>query len=214
SASHTINGHSIIFRLGYGKFHFLFAGDLNEESEFELAAEHHQGEINLDSEVFKVPHHGSADFFPEFMRAVSPVVSVISSGDESARKEYIHPRATLVGSLGYYSRIREPLIFVTELVAFFKVEDYVTREFHKLNDKGELKLKAGKALIDEKAKQLGRFFAFSRTAFGIVRVRTDGDRLLVFTNSGQADLKEAYAFRMQAGADGKDEVIPEKVKTA
>ena len=36
-------------------------------------------------------------------------------------------------------------------------------------------------------------FAFSRVALGLVTVRTDGDRLLVCTNSGRTDLKEAYA---------------------
>jgi hypothetical protein len=31
-----------------------------------------------------------------------------------------------------------------------------------------------------------------------VKVRTDGDRLLVMTNSGQTTLKEAYAYTMDA----------------
>ncbi|HAP78492.1 MAG TPA: competence protein, partial [Acidimicrobiaceae bacterium] len=35
---------------------------------------------------------------------------------------YIHPRATLMGALGRYSRAAEPLVFVTELVAFFQLE--------------------------------------------------------------------------------------------
>jgi hypothetical protein len=48
--------------------------------------------------------------------------------------------------------------------------------------------------VDKKAKE--RFFAFSRTAFGIVKLRTDGKRLLVYTNSGVARLKEAYAYRI------------------
>ena len=48
-----------------------------------------------------MPHHGSADFSGAFLQAVSPVVSVVSSGDDTARKEFIHPRATLVGALGY-----------------------------------------------------------------------------------------------------------------
>jgi hypothetical protein len=202
----------VIFRLGYGKFHFLFAGDLNEEAEFELAAEHQMGEVDLNAEVLKVPHHGSADFLPQFIRAVAPVVSVISSGDENSRKEYIHPRASLVGSLGRYSRVSEPLIFVTELVAFFQTEGFVRREFHKIDAKGELLLKGSKAQVDERLRKLGSFFSFSRTAYGIVRVRTDGERLLVFTNSGQADLKEAYAFRMLAGDGGADEVKPDEVK--
>ena len=124
SASHTINGHSIVFRLVYGGFSYLFTGDLNDEASRFLTREHNAGRLNLRSEVFKVPHHGSADFSGAMFEAISPVVSVVSSGDESARKEYIHPRATLVGALGKWSRVPEPLVFITELVAFFNVEGY------------------------------------------------------------------------------------------
>lgn len=175
SASHTINGHSVVFRLTYGKWRFLYAGDLNEESELELVAAHGRGEVELRAEVLKVPHHGSADFLPEFLRAVSPVVSVVSSGDESARKEYIHPRATLVSALGKHARGAEPLVFVTELVAFFEV-------------------------VGPAVTRRGRtFFGFERRAFGLVKVRTDGERLFVWTNSGQTQLKEAYAYTLERG---------------
>ena len=63
SASHTINGHSIVFRLSYGKFRFLFAGDLNEEAERDLIRAHEGGDLDLRSEVLKVPHHGSDAFY-------------------------------------------------------------------------------------------------------------------------------------------------------
>ena len=195
SASHTINGHSIVFRLNYGNFNFLFTGDLNDEAARALTGAHNRGEISLQAEVFKVPHHGSADFSAAFMQAVSPVVSIVSSGDESARKEFIHPRATLIGALGRYSRVEEPLIFVTELVAFFQLEGPTSPEFHKLKD-GVCVVKDGVAELDSKAKKA--FFGFSRSAFGIVKVRTDGQRLLVYTDSGQADLKEAYAYQIDA----------------
>ena len=71
-----------------------------------------------------MPHHGSADFSGAFVQMVSPIISIVSSGDESAKKEYIHPRATLMGALGRHSRVDEPLIFVTELVAFFNLEGW------------------------------------------------------------------------------------------
>lgn len=180
SASHTINGHSIVFRLKYGGFSYLFSGDLNDEASRFLAREHNLGNLNLKSEVFKVPHHGSADFSGAFVQAVSPVVSIVSSGDESARKEYIHPRATLMGALGKWSRVPEPLVFVTELVAFFNVEGW-----SRLED-------------DQKAGKRGRFFGFSRTAYGIVKTRTDGKRLLVYTDSGNMQMKEAYAYVLDA----------------
>lgn len=179
-ASHTINGHSIVIRLRYGGFHFLFAGDLNDEAGRTLAQKHQRSEINLRSEVLKVPHHGSADFSGALLQMVSPVVSVVSSGDESAQKEYIHPRATLMGSLGKHSRLDEPLIFVTELVAFFQRE-------------GPAKLTDPKI-----SAKRGSFYAFSRTAYGIVKTRTDGERLLIYTDSGKADLKEAYAYTLDS----------------
>jgi hypothetical protein len=189
SASHTINGHSVVFRLRYGGFRFLFSGDLNNEASRILARKHQAGEINLRSDVFKVPHHGSADFSGAFFKMVSPIVSVVSSGDESARKEFIHPRATLMGALGQHSRVLEPLLFVTELVAFFQVEDNAT-------------------LVDpKKAKKRGPFFAFSRSAFGIVKTRTDGKRLLVYTDSGKRDTKEAYAYEL----DENGEPVPSSV---
>jgi len=179
SASHTINGHSIVLRLTFGSWRMLFAGDLNEQAELILTAEHEQEEIDLESEVFKVPHHGSADFSPSFLEAVSPVISVVSSGDD--KKEYIHPRATLVGGLGKHSRDAEPVVWVTEMVAFFESVGWVFPPEGTGDD-----------------HEASKFFAFKRAAFGIVKVRTDGSRLLAYTNSGQADLKEAYAWEIDA----------------
>ena len=194
SASHTINGHSIILRLSYGKFNFLFAGDLNDEAERALTKAHNSGEINLQAEVLKVPHHGSHDFSSAFLKAVSPAVSVISSGDENEQKEYIHPRANLVGALGKHSRTDEPLIFITELTAFFQTEGWVTPDYHSLTAKGKEAMKKAKVVNPEMRKD---FFSFSRAAFGIIKVRTDGERLLVFTNSAKREMKEFYSFTIK-----------------
>lgn len=183
SASHTINGHSILLRLRYGNVRFLFAGDLNEEAQNRILA----AGTTIESEVFKVPHHGSADFSPGFLDRVSPVVSIVSSGDESSRKEYIHPRANLMGTLGRSSRTSEPLIFVTELVAFFEMKGW-----SKVTKTGQ------------------NYFGFRRAAFGMVRVRTDGETVLVTTDSAKPELKEAYAFRV--AADGA--VTPISLETA
>jgi hypothetical protein len=60
----------------------------SEERLVERARNDH---LSLAGEVFKVPHHGSADFSPAMFEAVRPVVSVVSSGDECTFKEYIHP---------------------------------------------------------------------------------------------------------------------------
>jgi beta-lactamase superfamily II metal-dependent hydrolase len=208
SASHTINGHSVILRLTYGGFSFLLTGDLNDEAGRRLADEHQRGRIDLNAEVFKVPHHGSGDFSGAFLQAVSPLISVVSSGDESARVEYIHPRATIMGALGKFGRGHEPLVFVTELVAFFEVVGPTRPEWHRWDDKDVFAPDpSGGLLLLPKQKRGRSFFAFRRTAYGLVRVRTDGKRLLVYTNSGQARLKEAYAYTV--GRDG--EPVPDDV---
>lgn len=190
SASHTINGHSVVLMLRYGHVRYLFSGDLNDEAEERLLHKHVHGSVDLRAEVLKVPHHGSADFSGPFLQAVSPLVSIVSSGDESAAKEYIHPRASLVGALGRCGRGSEPLIFVTELVAFFRRE--------------------GRARLADEAQNAkrGEFYGFSRSAFGMVKTRTDGRRLLVYTDSGNVKLKEAYAFLVDAqGATERAAVV-------
>lgn len=195
SASHTINGHSIVLRIAFGAWHLLFAGDLNEPSEQALADAHAARRLDLRSEVLKVPHHGSADYLPEFLRAVAPVVSVVSSGDESARKEYIHPRATLMAGLGRHARVEEPVVFVTELVAFFTA-------------RGWARLTSDQDADDAAARRGGGgdFYAFEREAWGTVRVRTDGRRLLVYTDSGLPKMKEAYVFEL----DGDGTAVPQE----
>lgn len=185
SASHTINGHSIAFRMRYGNVRFLLTGDMNKESAQRLR-EAMPGAA-LQAEILKAPHHGSADFDMAFLQAAEPVVSLISSGDESESKEYIHPRATLLSALGKASRTTPAVIFITELAAFFKTVGYLTHP------------------------ESGRpFYAFERTNFGIAHVRTDGERVLAFTHSGKAGFNEAYRFTVSE--DGKVVFAPKAVK--
>jgi beta-lactamase superfamily II metal-dependent hydrolase len=186
SASHTVNGHSIVLKLTYGNVRFLFGADLNEESEESLLERVRTDNISLASEILKVPHHGSSDFSPRILEAIRAVVSVVSSGDENSAKEYIHPRSGLVGALGRYSRatVNKPLVYVTEMVAFFK--RYPGR------NKVTSITKAGK---DGKQMYAG-FNAYSKSTFGIVHVRTDGKRVLVATHSGKEDQKESYVFHV------------------
>src|SRR4029453_11307217 len=106
--------------------------------------------------------------------------------------------------LGKYSQLEEPLIFITELVAFFRVEGPTRPEFHKLGKDGVCTVRDGGAGVDPKARPT--FFGPSRTAFGIVKIRTDGQRLLVYTDSGQSNLKEAYAYTIDS--KGKPQPAP------
>jgi beta-lactamase superfamily II metal-dependent hydrolase len=186
SASHTINGHSIVLKMTYGNVRFLFGADMNRESEAGLLSRTRQDGISLAAEVLKVPHHGSADFDSSMLEAVRAVVSVVSSGDESEAKEYIHPRAGLVGALGRYSRptVEKPLVYVTEMVAFFQ--------------------RVGTATIQKTANGAAQgnpiptSNAYIKKKYGIVHVRTDGERVLVACHSGKPGMKESYAFHVGA----------------
>jgi hypothetical protein len=188
SASHTVNGHSVILKVTLGNVRFLFGADLNQESEERLLQAAKERTLSLTAEILKVPHHGSADFSPRMLEAVKPVVSVISSGDENEAKEYIHPRAGLVGALGKFSRgtVDKPLIYVTEMVAFFA----------RLGDINATGLKGRK-----KDEVVAVHNAYQKTQFGIVHVRTDGQRVLVVTHSGRDDQKESYAFTVDERGD-------------
>lgn len=182
SASHTINGHSLVLRVTHGNVRFLFAADLNEESEELLLSACRSRGIDLTAEVLKVPHHGSADFSMATLQAIAPVVSIVSSGDESTRTEYIHPRAGLIGALGRASRVSVgiPLVYVTETVAF-------------MERLGKDDIKAAEAAGIPTPQRLYR-----KLQFGIVHVRTDGRRLLIVVPSGKEDFVEAYAYTVDA----------------
>ena len=183
SASHTVNGHSIVLRLTHGNVRFLFGADLNEESEEALVERAQRDGRSLESEVLKVPHHGSADFSPRMLEKVRAVVSVVSCGDENPSKEYIHPRAGLVGALGKYSRssVERPLVYATEMVAFFRRLGNASQQLDKPDAQGN----RVRTILNP----------YEKVAFGIVHVRTDGERTLVATHSGKDDQKESYVFR-------------------
>lgn len=201
SVSHTINGHSVALRLTYGNVRFNLTGDLNQES---MSVMRQRLDLDeLEAEIVKAPHHGSADFDFEALKAMKPVVSLISSGDESVDKEHIHPRATLVSALGKVSRGETGIVLCTELAAFFEKRDQsherpLIAKFYEGDEaitRADLRDFYGiipRSIEDEKA--LPSYFGFERTNFGIIHIRTDGERVLVFTHSGKAGMRESYRF--------------------
>jgi hypothetical protein len=112
NSSHTRNGHSLVLRLTYGNKTVLLGGDLNAEAEDYLLQHYGGQEMLFQVDVAKSCHHGSSDFRVDFMKAISPFATVISSGDNES---YAHPRADAVGAAGRYSRGENPLVFSTEL---------------------------------------------------------------------------------------------------
>lgn len=76
----NLNNASLVSRLDCSGLSFLFTGDIEKEVEKEILDRN----PDLDSDVLKVAHHGSADSgSKEFLRAVSPDLAVIPVGEDN-----------------------------------------------------------------------------------------------------------------------------------
>ena len=97
------NNNSVVLRLQYGAVSFLLTGDIEENAELELIREG----LPISSDVLKVSHHGSNNASgPFFLRAVSPAVAVVQSGEDNRfghpHREVIDRLQKLVGEDGLY----------------------------------------------------------------------------------------------------------------
>jgi competence protein ComEC len=85
-----INAHSIVVLVSYGSFDALLTGDADKQVQPYTSNSGHV-------EVFKVPHHGSKESIDrEFVRTISPAVSVISVGSKNSHG---HPSFEAINSL-------------------------------------------------------------------------------------------------------------------
>lgn len=84
------NDYSIGILLQYGEKRFLFTGDAEEASEYDMT----EGGLDLHADVYKAAHHGSRSASTEgFMNAVNPEYAVISCGEGNS---YGHPHAEVL----------------------------------------------------------------------------------------------------------------------
>lgn len=199
----TKNGHSIVFILEIGKIKMLLGGDLNEPSQKYLL-EHYtgldpnpkspsemetlvsEGRKYFEVEIAKACHHGSAHVAPSFLQATNPLVTVVSSGDN---EPHSHPRPDTLGIIGKFSRSDRPLIFSTELSRSgnedIKHPNRVRDELRKKIEKETTIMNDPEATIEEKNKASKRLdehlnvIQRSVANYGMINVRTDGDRLIV-----------------------------------
>ncbi|MBR5308122.1 MAG: MBL fold metallo-hydrolase [Clostridia bacterium] len=89
-----LNNSSVVMKLSYKGYDAMFSGDAERIVEDSLLL---YGD-DLDCELYKVAHHGSdTSSTADFVRAVSPDVSVISCGVDNS---YGHPNAEIVKRLG------------------------------------------------------------------------------------------------------------------
>ncbi len=90
------NNTSIIIRLVFGENSFLLTGDAYQSAERAIL----QREINIDSDVLKIGHHGSkTSSSEEFIEKVSPEIAVIPVGRDNP---YGHPYPEVLETLAKY----------------------------------------------------------------------------------------------------------------
>ena len=86
------NNTSIVANLVFEDVSFLFIGDIEKEVERKLVEQN----VDLDSDVLKVSHHGSkTSSCSEFLEIVSPELAVISVGENN----YGHPHPDVLANL-------------------------------------------------------------------------------------------------------------------
>jgi len=87
------NANSIVARLDYGSFSMLLAGDAEEQTEHRLLTK----ELELQTKVLKVSHHGSKyATSKDFLNRVKPEVAIVSCG---AWNRYGHPSQAVLDRL-------------------------------------------------------------------------------------------------------------------
>lgn len=83
--SESVNSNSVVFRMTYNDFRMLFTGDLGKEEEKTIIKD----DINLESYLLKVGHHGSKNSTSEeFLKSVNPQLAIISVGVDN---KFGHP---------------------------------------------------------------------------------------------------------------------------
>lgn len=180
--SETINGHSVILRLTYKKVKLLLSGDLNTDGANHLLEDSKLGK-KMDAHILKAPHHGSHQFSYDWLDAVNPQISVISSGDQ---RDHGHPRANFLAAAGQSSRGKEgSLLFSTEIAATFVEGGQKVQKIVKLSQERMKKLSRKDAKI---LKGL-----FIRKLHGMINVRTDGEQLFAARRFGGKDQWEMYS---------------------
>ncbi|MFH1982362.1 MAG: hypothetical protein ABIL58_10975 [Pseudomonadota bacterium] len=225
----TKNGHSVVLLLETGTVRIFLGGDLNTSSQ-DYLLEHYtgldpnpktpaavemlatEGRKHLQVDIAKACHHGSADVSTNFLQATNPLVTIVSSGDD---EPHSHPRPDTLGLIGKYSRSERPLIFSTELARSgnesIKHPNIVRRELRAAIDKETAILKDPAATEAQKQKADERLEAHlsviqrSVANYGMINVRTDGDRVIIAQRLERARSKSKRwdIYRFESDARGR-----------
>ncbi len=101
------NDTSIVLRLTYGDHAFLFTGDAETTSEYDIM----DAGFDVSADVLKVGHHGSSTSTSYvWLKAVAPTYAVISS-NRREEPDYNHPHEEVVSRL----RDEDAIVYRTDL---------------------------------------------------------------------------------------------------
>ncbi|MEP7382584.1 MAG: hypothetical protein ABI910_12910 [Gemmatimonadota bacterium] len=188
------NGNSVLLRLDCGGVRFVLTGDLNSKAHAALLQDYKGMEAVFECDVAKACHHGSGDVSFAFLEAMSPCVTVISSGDSEGHD---HPRPEIISAsaLAGHREIKKdkvvtPLIYLTELarsVEIGKVSKVYTVDADGAESDGidlaSLRAtakvtKAGDLNPSTETRGMRGSYVVTGLVYGLINIRTDGKRIL------------------------------------